>query len=984
MPTIHKPRLFFVKIQSYKVRNNFQNIGQFAGKYLICASNEVINIVDLGTSNVTKKFYDNEASYGFVTVIETFVDTSGLQDTLIAVGFSTGVVLVYNFNEVMESKFEQNLDFLHKFNFHKNGVSALAFDKTGSVLASGGSDTYIVVYDIIEGASLYKLMGHKDRVTQLRFHRFSYSEKSETSQDTKVTQSRTSRHFDEMLVSASKDTTVKIWNLESQFCAQTVMETNQKAYSFVIYDNLMLIGAEDEKIHIYKCGISQSEDQSGFQFAKYCTHVGHFNKTGSERVIELTVSTDDSYLCCTSADGNIEIFTRNDDVNIYKKLLRDAKKQNKKKRTHAEMESQDDQKESEKTEIAPKVDKDQIQQRVLDGDYDAKYMFTSKCYHVIGESKVRSSVLFKHKKNYRMINALHSNEIFVNSIKPDESGKKLIAKKMYGLGHSNHRGVLRCVESADNDTVFLTSSSDCVKVWNFEDRKCIKSIDVKNVVSMLLLPPNKHVLLGTKDGSLYLYTIASNECIQVIDAHNAEIWGLDIHMNPQTSDADILIASGSADKTLKLWSLELITTKANPTPQLQLVQKEEIETTDEVMGVKFTPDGKFLCFSLLDSTIKVIYVDTHKLFLSLYGHNLPILSFDISSDSTMLLSASADKNVKLWGLDFGDCHKSIFAHDDSITTAKFVKDTHYFFTGSKDGVIKYYDGDSYDEVQVFEQSFGHVWALTVSHIGDYVFAVGADQAIRIFRQTKEQLFLVEEREKRLEKMMMEDGDLEMHMMKPPALDQFSKDKVMQIESETALKGSLESVKYGEALMEAINISDEFRKECENYQIELENYEKTIAGSKKLAETIQKPAMPKPDWAFENRNIFEHVMHNLKTIRRSELENTLKFLNFTVVKKLLYYLEYYIRNKIDIELTTKVLIFFIKGYQMQIYGCEELKMIMTSVHTHLSTSLTDFKEKIGINMSAIKLMSHQMKYLDDKVFDQDVENVFENQFDTNKM
>ena len=30
----------------------------------------------------------------------------------------------------------------------------------------------------------------------------------------------------------------------------------------------------------------------------------------------------------------------------------------------------------------------------------------------------------------------------------------------------------------------------------------------------------------------------------------------------------------------------------------------------------------------------------------------------------MIITGSSDKNIKIWGLDFGDCHKSIFAHDD--------------------------------------------------------------------------------------------------------------------------------------------------------------------------------------------------------------------------------------------------------------------------------------------------------------------------------
>ena len=59
-------------------------------------------------------------------------------------------------------------------------------------------------------------------------------------------------------------------------------------------------------------------------------------------------------------------------------------------------------------------------------------------------------------------------------------------------------------------------------------------------------------------------------------------------------------------------------------------------------------------------------MDSLKFFLSLYGHKLPVLSLDISSDSSLLISGSADKNIKIWGLDFGDCHRSLFAHADSI------------------------------------------------------------------------------------------------------------------------------------------------------------------------------------------------------------------------------------------------------------------------------------------------------------------------------
>ena len=37
--------------------------------------------------------------------------------------------------------------------------------------------------------------------------------------------------------------------------------------------------------------------------------------------------------------------------------------------------------------------------------------------------------------------------------------------------------------------------------------------------------------------------------------------------------------------------------------------------------------------------------------------------------------------------------RSLIAHEDSVTCVRFQPDTHYFFSGGKDGVLKYWDAD---------------------------------------------------------------------------------------------------------------------------------------------------------------------------------------------------------------------------------------------------------------------------------------------------
>jgi len=173
-----------------------------------------------------------------------------------------------------------------------------------------------------------------------------------------------------------------------------------------------------------------------------------------------------------------------------------------------------------------------------------------------------------------------------------------------------------------------------------------------------------------------------------MSAHDASIWSLAIRPDGKG------FMTGSADKVIKFWDF-VISKDTN----LGIKLIRQLESDSDVLCVKYSPtknqDKLLIAFGLLDSTVKVFYDDSLKFFLSLYGHKLPVMSLDISYDSTILISGSADKTIKIWGLDFGDCHRSLIGHEESVTCVRFQPETHYFFSSGKDGVIKYWDADRY-------------------------------------------------------------------------------------------------------------------------------------------------------------------------------------------------------------------------------------------------------------------------------------------------
>ena len=185
--------------------------------------------------------------------------------------------------------------------------------------------------------------------------------------------------------------------------------------------------------------------------------------------------------------------------------------------------------------------------------------------------------------------------------------------------------------------------------------------------------------------------------------------------------------------------------------------------------------------------------------------------------------------MKIWGLDFGDCHKSIFAHSDAIMAVAFVPRTHYFFSGAKDGVVKMWDADHFEQVISMRGHHGEVWGLQVSNVGDFVVSCSNDRSIRLWDRTDEQVFLEEERERELEESFesslntrKRDGDSHEIGSLASASDKVTAGLrpgaplANAQESAPAGKRSVANVRAGELLIEALELAASEQDRIDEY------------------------------------------------------------------------------------------------------------------------------------------------------------------------
>ncbi len=141
------------------------------------------------------------------------------------------------------------------------------------------------------------------------------------------------------------------------------------------------------------------------------------------------------------------------------------------------------------------------------------------------------------------------------------------------------------------------------------------------------------------------------------------------------------LASGSGDKTIKLWDVQSQGQIATLTGHSRFV-----------MSVAFSPDGRTLASGSWDNTIKLWDVQKQQQIATLTGHSDDVDSVAFSPDGRTLASGSGDKTIKLWDVQKQQQIATLTGHSDDVESVAFSPDGRTLASGSWDKTIKLWKG----------------------------------------------------------------------------------------------------------------------------------------------------------------------------------------------------------------------------------------------------------------------------------------------------
>jgi len=827
---------------------------------------------------------------------------------------------------------------------HRSAVTCLAFEEehatggaaVGQLLCSGGKDGRLVVWDTLQQKGLFRLQGHKDQITQCRFLSARAGQRQEGGGGA---------HTGLGLASSSKDGLLKVWDLETQHCVQTVVGHRREVWAFCVdrAERRLYSGTSDGHLRLWAlewrpldaAAADEEEEEEGAADARaacaryglpFVRCLGSVPREAKERVMDMRLSPSGGLLAVQANDRRAEFFMVFDEQEAAKRGKKRVRRVLKKRERRAAEGG------------APPAGGEAPPPAFAGSDE------LVAVYQIRAKHKVRALDFAPYSP--QVVLSLYNNSFEVYDL--SQSGSKLNTQ----VNLPGHESDIRALALSSDDNVLLSASNTTAKLWNLATTNCVRTLATGFGLCCAFVPGNRQVVIGTKEGALELYDVASGEQLERLEAHGREVWSLCVSPDQQT------LVSGGADKELKFWRFAMRTEGRRRRVTLQ--QERSVVMEHDILQVLYSRDMRFVAVALLDNTVKVFYADTMKFFLSLFGHSLPVMAMDISSDSTLLVTGSADKNVKLWGMDFGDCHRSLFAHDDSVMQVKFVPNSHYFFTAGKDGTIKYWDGDTYEQIQVLRGHHSQVWSLAMSRDAEFIVSGARDRSIRVWHRTEEQVFIEEEREQEMEQLFQAGVDEQAPLEEGAG------------ESAVAGTTTLETVKAGERIMEALEQARAEAERWREYEAAVEaaqeqearraTLEQQYLGTKRPrdAAAASLPAPPPPNPFLLGRSGSGHVLAVVRGVAATDLEQALMVLPFSDTLAVLEYLLEWLREGKSVELCCKILFLLLGLHHSRIVSNKALVATLTELQAVARQRLKEQKDTIGFNKAAMLFMQRSIE------------------------
>mgnify|MGYP001264933902 CR=1 FL=1 len=219
------------------------------------------------------------------------------------------------------------------------------------------------------------------------------------------------------------------------------------------------------------------------------------------------------------------------------------------------------------------------------------------------------------------------------------------------------------------------------------------------VTSVIFSPYGSRLVSGCRNGTIKLWDTENGSLRKTLEEHANRVTSIAI--SPDWS----VMASGSWDNHTMLWDIE------------RNVLLKTLELTGYVLGVAFSPDGRWLALSTSEAIIQLRDAKSGEVLQTRALNPSRLNHVSFSPDVRWLASSLGDKAIQLWDVQSGNLLNTLEGYTEDVTSITFSPNGQQLAVGYQDGIIQLWDIENSVMLKTLEGHTSPVLSIAFSPDG---------------------------------------------------------------------------------------------------------------------------------------------------------------------------------------------------------------------------------------------------------------------------
>jgi WD40 repeat protein len=267
----------------------------------------------------------------------------------------------------------------------------------------------------------------------------------------------------------------------------------------------------------------------------------------------------------------------------------------------------------------------------------------------------------------------------------------------------------------DSRHVISGSRDGTLRVWDLATGETKTTLQGHNdrVNTVAITPDGRYVVSGSDDSTLRVWDLATGETKTTLRGHTGSV--LAVAVAPDSRS----VVSSSRDGTLRVWDLATGETKTT------------LQDRGTVDALVVTPDSRHVVSSWGD-LLRIWDLTTGETTRILKGHNDTVNALAVTPDGRYVVSGSQDHTLRVWELATGETKTTLQGHTSPVDAVAVTPDSRHVISGSRDGTLRVWDLATGETKTTLQGHTGSVLAVAVTPDDRHVVSGSDDKTLRVW------------------------------------------------------------------------------------------------------------------------------------------------------------------------------------------------------------------------------------------------------------